>query len=129
MITASVAGNVGKDAELKQAGGDQVLEFSVASAKKVKNEEITTWVRCTIWGKRGVALAQYIKKGTPVTVSGDLMSRPFKDKSGAERASLEMHVYDVKLQGGKRDSGDAYVPPNVTDNPGSDPWTVPAQMG
>jgi single-strand DNA-binding protein len=127
MIAATVAGNVGKDAELKQAGGDQVLEFSVASSEKVKNEDVTTWVRCTLWGKRGASLAQYVKKGSPVTVTGSLAERAFTDKNGAKRSSLELRVSDIKLQGGKRD-GDAHEPPGAVDNASTDPWGAPASM-
>ena len=128
MWFSSVAGNVGKDAELKQAGGDQVLEFSVASTEKVKGEDVTTWIRCTIWGKRAASLAQYVKKGSAVTVNGSTTERAFTDKTGAKRTAIEMRVSDIKLQGGKRD-GDAHEPPGAVDNTSTDPWGAPANMG
>jgi single-strand DNA-binding protein len=105
MLFATIAGNVGKDADLRHAGGSQVLTFNVASSKKVKGEDKTTWVRCNLWGKRGESLAQYITKGSQVTVAGELEMVEFV-KDGQKRQSLEMRVSDIKLQGG-RGGGDS----------------------
>lgn len=99
MFDATVAGNLGKDAELRTAGEGQVLGFSVAATTGFGQREQTNWVNCSIWGKRGEVLAQYLKKGTPVTVTGEITTREYEGKT-----YLEMNVYNVKLQGG-RDSG------------------------
>lgn len=99
MFDATVAGNLGKDAELRTAGSGQVLGFSVAATTGFGQREQTNWVNCSIWGKRGEALAQYLKKGTPVTVTGEITTREYEGKT-----YLEMNVYNVKLQGG-RDNG------------------------
>lgn len=81
MIVATVTGNIGKDATLRAAGSDQVLGFSVGSNKKDRNGETTTWVDCSIWGRRGEALAQYLSKGTKVTVVGELGTRVHDGKT------------------------------------------------
>lgn len=98
MISAVVAGNLGSDAELKiTTGGQAVLSFSVASSLKAKGEESTTWVRCSLWGKRGEALSQYLTKGSAVCVSGGLATREHNGKT-----YVEMRVDDVKLMGGNK---------------------------
>jgi single-strand DNA-binding protein len=98
MISAVVAGNLGKDAEVKQLGGQTVCNFSVASSSKVKGEETTTWVSCALWGKRGESLADYLTKGKSVCVSGGLTTREHNGKT-----YLEMRVDDVKLMGGGKE--------------------------
>lgn len=68
-----LAGNVGKDAELRQAGGDDVLNFSLAidnGKDKNGNKRDATWWDCAIWGKRASALHGYIKKGGKLSVQG-----------------------------------------------------------
>ena len=100
MFDATVAGNLGKDAELRTAGSGQVLSFSVAATTGFGQREQTNWVNCSIWGKRGEALAQYLKKGTPVTVTGEITTREYEGKT-----YIEMNVYNVKLQGRSNDSG------------------------
>ncbi len=99
MINAVVAGNLGKDSELRQAGGAMVCSFSVASSSKVKGAEVTTWVRCSLFGKRGEALAEYLTKGKSVCVSGGLTAREYEGKT-----YLELRVDDVKLMGGGKEA-------------------------
>lgn len=68
-----LAGNVGKDAELRQAGGEDVLNFSLAidnGKDKNGNKRDATWWDCAIWGKRASALKDYIKKGGKLSVQG-----------------------------------------------------------
>lgn len=96
MIQAFVTGNLGKDAEMRQAGKDSVCSFSVASGRKVKGEEQTTWVRCSLWGKRGEALAQYLTKGSKVAVAGELSTREYQGKM-----YVELRVAEIELMGGK----------------------------
>ena len=98
MISATVAGRLGADAQVRQAGSEDVCEFSVAVDERVKGERRTTWVRCTLWGKRGVALAPHLRKGDAVTVVGPLSVRTFA-KDGETRVSVEVKVSEVTLQG------------------------------
>ena len=100
MISATVAGRIGQDAQVRQAGSEDVCEFSVAVDERVKGERRTTWVRCTLWGKRGVALAPHLRKGDAVTVVGALSVRLFESKKdGSTQASVEVKVSEVTLQG------------------------------
>lgn len=100
MIFATIAGNLGRDADVRQAGKDNVCSFSVASTDKGRGgEKSTTWVRCSLWGKRGEALAQYLTKGSKVTVAGTLTQREHDGKT-----YLELRVAEIELQGGNRDA-------------------------
>jgi single-strand DNA-binding protein len=100
MISAVVAGNLGKDAEVKNVGGQDVCSFSVASTTKVKGEDSTTWIRCSMWGSRGAKLAEYLTRGKAVCVSGGLTTREYEGKT-----YIELRVDDVKLMGGNKESG------------------------
>lgn len=98
MISVTIAGNTGKDAQVKTVGQDTVCSFSVATTRKIKDEEQTIWVDVSLWGKRGAALAPYLTKGSKVTVIGELSTREYEGKT-----YLQVRAYDVALQGGKRD--------------------------
>jgi single stranded DNA-binding protein len=98
MIAGTVTGNLGKDAEIRDAGGDTVCSFSVASNTKRKGEKCTTWVRCSLWGRRGATLAQYLTKGKWVAVFGELEMREYNGNQ-----NLEMRVDNVDF--GPRDAG------------------------
>lgn len=94
MISATVTGRIGKDAETRQAGKDTVTSFSVASDVRNGKEKSTIWTDCSIWGKRGESLKQYLAKGTPVTVIGELSQREHQGKT-----YLQVRVDHIELQG------------------------------
>lgn len=112
MIRAIIAGNVGRDAQTKPAGQSTVTEFTVASSRKGRDgTESTTWVRCSLWGRRGEALARYLAKGSQVTCCGELTARAYADRNGQPAVGLDMRVDDVALQGAPRtQQAPAYAP-------------------
>ena len=102
----TIAGNVGQDSELKEVGQTKVLNFNLGSNVKIKSGDIyedkAIWVQCALWGKQGEALERYIKKGTPMTVFGEITDvSGWSDKSNNPQASIRVKAHNVKLQGGK----------------------------
>lgn len=76
MKTISIAGNIGKDAATRNTQqGDSVTSWSVAVEERQGQEKRTLWFDCSLWGKRGSSLAQYLTKGSKVAVSGEFSTR------------------------------------------------------
>jgi single-strand DNA-binding protein len=97
-------GNLGGDPEQrKDSKGDTILSFSVGVKSGFGDKATTTWPRCSMFGKRADAVAQYLAKGQLVGVSGEVNNREWSDKDGQKRLSLEVRVNDLTLLG-KRDS-------------------------
>lgn len=100
MNSITVAGNIGKDAELRHmASGDAVASFSVADNQGKDKPAI--WWNCSIFGKRAEALAQYLTKGSQVTVAGSVSEREWTDRDGNKRKSMDIRVSEIALQGGR----------------------------
>jgi len=98
----TVAGNVGKDAEVRYlATGTATASFSVADSQ-INKDKTTIWWNCTIFGDRAEKLAQYIVKGDKITVFGNVTEREWDDNQGVKQRRMEIRVNDVALQGGKR---------------------------
>lgn len=98
MKNITIAGNIGRDAETRSLNsGDTVTGFSVAVEDRAGKEKKTLWWDCSFWGKRGESLAQYLTKGSKVTVSGDFGTREHDGKT-----YLTVRVNDVTLQGGSQ---------------------------
>ena len=96
MKSITIAGNIGKDAELRSTqGGDKVAGFSVAVESREGREKSTMWFDVSIWGKRADALTPYLTKGTRVAVSGDLGTREYNGKT-----YLTVRASEVTLLGG-----------------------------
>jgi len=101
MIQAFVTGNIGNDAEIRQAGNTSVCSFSVASSKKKRGgEETTTWVRCSLWGNRGETRVQHLTKGKRVAVVGELSTREYNGKT-----YVELNVAEIDFMGGGKPVG------------------------
>ena len=76
MITLHFTGHVGRDAEIKDVAGKQVVKFAVA-AKQGKNEPAIC-VNCDYWTVAKVG--EFIKKGTLIEVVGQLREREHDGK-------------------------------------------------
>jgi len=99
-IHATVIGNLGADPELKfTQGGDAVLTMRVAASYKTSKEDVTTWVRASLFGKRAEALGRLgLAKGDKIAVVGTLYTREHEGKT-----YVELRCSEVELLGGKRD--------------------------
>lgn len=103
MQTLTLAGTVGRDAELRNTpSGDQVLNFSLAidnGKDKSGNKREPTWFDCSLWGKRAAALAPHIRKGDKLAVTGRPLGREHNGK-----VYLGCNVQELTFMGGgKRD--------------------------
>ena len=105
MNNLTIAGNIGKNAELRRTqSGKDVASFSVAVSKGRDQE--TIWFDCSLWGERGAKLVQYLTKGTKVCVQGEVSAR---EHNG--RAYLQVFVRELTLLGGgqqREDTGQGY---------------------
>ena len=99
MKSITIAGNIGKDAVTRTTpNGEKVTGWSVAVEERNGQDKRSIWFDCTLWGKRGESLAQYLTKGGKVAVSGELSTRDHEGKT-----YLTIRVDQVTLQGGKPD--------------------------
>lgn len=99
----TLIGHLGKDPETKTIGSDTVTTFSLATNKRRKDGDLSTWWNCSMWGKRGETLRQYLKKGDPILVVGEPCQRPYTTKDGREGVALEVDVRDWSFVGVKGD--------------------------
>jgi len=101
MKNITIAGRITKDAEQRTTtGGDKVTAFSVAVDDRSGKEKGTIFFDCNLWGARGDSLAQYLTKGSSVTVCGDLSKREHEGK-----IYLTVRVDNVTLQGAPKAAG------------------------
>lgn len=97
MQNITIAGRLGRDAETRSTqGGDAVTGFTVAVDYRAGREKHTNWWRVSLWGKRGEALAQYLSKGTVVSVSGEFSLSEYDGKP-----QLNIKADQVTLLGGQ----------------------------
>ncbi len=106
---ATIVGNLGRDAEMKDTSAGPVLSMSVAVSERVKRgeqwTEETTWFSAAVFGKRAEALSRLgLTKGTKVLVQGPVKARGYQ-KDGEARASLDIIARELVLLGGGSGGG------------------------
>jgi len=94
---AEIIGNLGDDPEIRTlTNGNRVVNMSVATTEKWKGSdgetrEKTQWHRIVIWNEGlGKVAEQYLKKGSKVYLAGQIETRKWQDKDGADRYSTEI---------------------------------------
>jgi single-strand DNA-binding protein len=105
-----IIGNVGRDPELRMTpNGKPVTEFSVA-VNRVFNDsgsgerrEETDWFRVVCWQRLAETAQQIVQKGRLVFVEGRLQARPWTDREGKERTSLEIIANNFQVLDSRRD--------------------------
>ena len=102
MKNITIAGGITRDAELRTAGSDKVLGFSVAVSEGFGDKKRTLYFDCNLWGKRGETLASMLTKGSKVAVAGDLSTREHNGKT-----YLTIRANEVTLMGGGQRNDDA----------------------
>lgn len=107
MQLLTIAGNVGNVKDIREAGGEKVLNFSIAVDQgKDRNGEKREplWVDCALWGKRAESLAPYIAKGSKLAVSGRPTVRAHEGRAYLGCTVSELTFMSSK-QDGDRSSG------------------------
>jgi single-strand DNA-binding protein len=93
-----LVGNLGRDPEVRRlTSGEPVVNLSVATSESWRDKasgerkERTEWHRVVIFNENLAKIAeQYLKKGSKVYVEGQLQTRKYTDKDGAEKYSTEI---------------------------------------
>lgn len=112
MKTIAIAGNVGKDAECKNASGNDFCSFSVAVDDGWGDSKSTMWFDVTRWGKGAQGLAKVLVKGSRVAVSGELTTREHNGKTYLQVRADKVSILSTPQGGNQRRQAGA----------GSDDW-------
>lgn len=108
--TATLHGNLGQDPELKTSqGGKSFCNFSIATSDGWGENKKTNWHRCTAFGKLAEIIAEYVKKGDEIVVSGSI---DYNEHEGKKYTSILVNDFSLCRNatshgGGNQDQGSA----------------------
>ena len=91
-------GNLGADPEVKRLpSGDMLVNLRLATSESWRDKatgekkDKTEWHRVVIFNENIAKVAeQYLRKGAKVYIEGQLQTRKYTDKDGAEKYSTEI---------------------------------------
>jgi single-strand DNA-binding protein len=112
-----LVGHLGNDPEMRYTpSGTPVTSFNVATNDQYTNDQgevvkITTWFRCSAWGKQAEVCNQFLRKGSKVLIEGRLVpdkstGRPrlWTRQDGTMQADYELKIFEIHFLDGKNGS-------------------------
>lgn len=113
---AIILGRLGKDPEVRNfQNGGKVVSLRIATSEKYKDregamQERTEWHAVSIFNEKlGEIAEKYLRKGSEVYLEGQIETRKWTDKDGAEKYSTEIVLRqfrgELSLIGGRASGG------------------------
>ena len=98
VIYAHVQGRLGRDPQMRTTSrGEPMCTFSVASNRRYTNREgerieVTHWVSCASYGRQAQVIAEHLKRGSRVSLHGNISTRDFTRDDGTTGSTLDLDV-------------------------------------
>jgi single-strand DNA-binding protein len=101
--TCTLTGNLTADPELRfTPGGAAVANFTVAATSRTFDKTANHWrdgealfLRCTLWRQPAENLADSLRRGDRVIITGRLRQRSFETREGDKRTTIELDVDEI----------------------------------
>ena len=101
MANVTILGTISADAKNETVGNSTITKFQLPENTKNKDGiQETTWYQVEIWGKEN--LAEYLKKGTSVMVTGKLKPKAYLAKDGQAKMELRIVSFDLSFVPGSK---------------------------
>ncbi len=130
MNKVMLTGRLVRDPELRRTNSDiPVVQFTLAVNRQFAGrdgERQADFINCVIWRQQAETFAKYLRKGSFISVEGQIQTRTYDDPSGAKKYITEVIVERFEFletkgsgQGQQRDLG--YNDVNAYDIPNNQP--------
>ena len=96
-------GNLTKDPEIRYTpSGTAVANLRLAVNRMFRDragelKQDTCFITAVAWGKQAESSNQYLKKGRPVFIEGQLQSRSWEGKDGRKRSVIEVRASRIQF--------------------------------
>lgn len=101
----TLIGHVGRDPDVRTTkAGKKVANFSLATNRKVGDQEATDWHRLTLWDRTAQFVEDYVKTGDRIYVEGSLRYDSY-ERDGVVIPTAEIDVREVIILSSKEGRG------------------------
>lgn len=99
----TIAGRLGRDIELRNAGDHIVVQFSLAVND---GKDKMYWIDCIAWNKTAELLQKYTGKGLRLGVTGKLIQENWTDSNGEKKSRIRVQVIGAEFIDWKESNSD-----------------------
>lgn len=106
-----ISGNLTRDPEVRTTqSGMPVMSLGIAVNDRRRNSQTGEWedyanfIDCTMFGNRAQNVAQYLSKGTKVTLEGKLRWSQW-ERDGQKRSKIEVIIDDLDFTSNRGNGG------------------------
>ena len=128
MFETTIVGNVGSVKFVNAGVKMPVLNVSLASSRRVGDNQYTDWTSLKIWGERAEKLKEHVTKGMKLLVRGRPEAKGYKRDDGTVAGELVLHVSELEFLSPKK-SGDNGEESDEHAEPGNEMATAGAGAG
>jgi len=102
-----LVGNLARDPEIKviEESGKALTKITIAVNRSFKNtngEREADFIQVVFFEKKAELVAEFFKKGDPISVSGRLQTKNYEDKEGIRRYMTEGIADDFQFIYGRK---------------------------
>ncbi len=117
MNVVSLAGRITKDLEPRMTSGDlMVLSFTLAVNRR-KKDDPADFISCKAFGKTAETMANYLRKGSLIGVTGRIQTGKYDNKEGRTIYTTDVIVNEFEFLEGKKSAVDAFSDITQVDDP------------
>lgn len=95
MNTINVVGRLGKDATVIESNGSRFMSMTVATDEYNGKDNETIWYNVTYSGNGMDRLAEFLKKGRLIFITGALKPRKYADREGRQQTALDIRAFHI----------------------------------
>jgi single-strand DNA-binding protein len=107
MNMAILIGRLTADVELRYTpNGRAAAAFTLAVDRTYGENKQTDFIRCVAWEKTAENMAQYVGKGSMVSVEGRIQVRTYEDKNGKRQYATEVVANRAQFLGPRKGEAD-----------------------
>lgn len=96
MVTLSIIGNIGQDAQIRNYDGQEVLTFNVCCDC---GKEQSVWISVSSRMHAQSRVVEFLKKGQLVYCQGMMSTRIYMGRDGQYHAGINIYAQDIRLCG------------------------------
>lgn len=90
-------GNLTRDPELRQTSNSMVCNFAIAVNYTYKDQNQVSFFNIETWGRLAETCSEYLRKGSKITVQGELRQKSWKDQEGKNQSQIYILANTVRF--------------------------------